>query len=470
MATSPSATSSRSTIIRSGFSSTPRASATSTRAPTSTATPMRSMAARSCGSPACSPGRCSTPRRRPLLRGEYRIRRVTKAEANTLEELAPKLEGVDPEAFLRTVRAYNAACTSDVPFNPNILDGRSTKGLAIEKTNWAVALDTPPFHAYHVTTGVTFTFGGVKISQAGRGRGPLRPHHPRPLCGGRDGRRAVLPQLCQRHRPDVGRDLRPARRPQRGRVCARAGAASAPRRRRDRSQRCSTGRSKPRRNSWRSSPSACTSKILPASVVKQAKHCLIDAIACAMFGKKFPWSQMVLEEALASGAGGPCRLPGVPDQTFHVPQAALALGAFSHAFELDNLRNPASGVHGGATVALPAFAMAQAVRRKRPRSRHRHRRRHRGDVPHRQCDAAFRREGRLPCARHDRAVRLRRGLRLAAAAVGSADRQCLRHRRLARRRAPGIRESRLRRDDQAAASRPRRRERRYRGAAGAAWL
>jgi tricarballylate dehydrogenase len=101
------------------------------------------------------------------LRGEYRIRRVTKAEANTMEELAPKLEGVDPEAFLRTVHAYNAACTSDVPFNPNILDGRSTKGLAIEKTNWAVALDTPPYHAYHVTTGVTFTFGGVKISKQG---------------------------------------------------------------------------------------------------------------------------------------------------------------------------------------------------------------------------------------------------------------------------------------------------------------
>jgi tricarballylate dehydrogenase len=103
----------------------------------------------------------------PLLRGEYRIRRVTKAEANTLEELAPKLEGVDPEAFLRTVRAYNVACTSDVPFNPNVLDGRSTKGLAIEKTNWAVALDTPPYHAYHVTTGVTFTFGGLKISRQG---------------------------------------------------------------------------------------------------------------------------------------------------------------------------------------------------------------------------------------------------------------------------------------------------------------
>ena len=60
-----------------------------------------------------------------LLRGEYRIRRITKAEADTLEELAPKLDGVDPEAFLRTVRAFNAACRGDVPFNPNILDGRA---------------------------------------------------------------------------------------------------------------------------------------------------------------------------------------------------------------------------------------------------------------------------------------------------------------------------------------------------------
>jgi tricarballylate dehydrogenase len=101
-----------------------------------------------------------------LLRGEYRIRRVTKAEANTLEELAGKLEGVDAQAFLRTVRAYNAACRTDVPFDPNVLDGRRTQGLPIDKTNWANPLDTPPFHAYQVTTGVTFTFGGVKISRA----------------------------------------------------------------------------------------------------------------------------------------------------------------------------------------------------------------------------------------------------------------------------------------------------------------
>ena len=70
---------------------------------------------------------------------------------------------------------------------------------------------------------------------------------------------------------------------------------------------------------------------------------------------------MVLDEALATGAGGPCRVPGVPGKTLHVPQAALVAGAFSHAFEYDNLRKPGAGVHAGATVALPALAMAQAV-------------------------------------------------------------------------------------------------------------
>jgi len=102
-----------------------------------------------------------------LLRSEYRIRRVTKAEAQTLEELAPQLTGVDPEAFLRTVHAFNAACRTDIPFNPNIRDGRCTTGLAVNKSNWANPLDTPPFHAYHVTTGVTFTFGGIKVTPDG---------------------------------------------------------------------------------------------------------------------------------------------------------------------------------------------------------------------------------------------------------------------------------------------------------------
>src|SRR5262249_19508365 len=101
---------------------------------------------------------------------------------------------------------------------------------------------------------------------------------------------------------------------------------------------------------------------LPRTVVERAKHCLADSIACAVFGRQFPWSEMVLAEALASGEGGPCRLPGLAGKGLHVPQAAFALGAFAHAFEYDNMRKPGAGVHAGATVALPALAMAQAVK------------------------------------------------------------------------------------------------------------
>ena len=99
-----------------------------------------------------------------LLREEYRIARITKEQANTLEELAPKLTGVDTAAVLDTLRQFNAAPRPEVPFNPNIHDGLRTFGLTIDKTNWAQKLDTPPFHAYGVTAGVTFTFGGLKTT------------------------------------------------------------------------------------------------------------------------------------------------------------------------------------------------------------------------------------------------------------------------------------------------------------------
>jgi len=103
-----------------------------------------------------------------LLRDEYRIRQVTKASADTLEALAPKLEGVDGEGFLRTIMEYNAAVRTNVPFNPNVLDGRGTDGLDLPKSNWANTLDEPPFEAYAITCGITFTFGGLRIDPEAR--------------------------------------------------------------------------------------------------------------------------------------------------------------------------------------------------------------------------------------------------------------------------------------------------------------
>jgi tricarballylate dehydrogenase len=115
-----------------------------------------------------------------LLRSEYRIKFVTKVTAKTLEELAPQLEGVNPEAFLKTAREFNAAVRADVPFDHTIKDGRCTAGVEPPKSNWAQALDTPPFEAYATTCGITFTFGGLRIA---RESGQVLDAHLNPIPG-----------------------------------------------------------------------------------------------------------------------------------------------------------------------------------------------------------------------------------------------------------------------------------------------
>ena len=115
-----------------------------------------------------------------LLRSEYRIKFVTKATANSLEELAPQLEGVNAEEFLKTVRAYNAAVKQDVPFDHVIKDGKGTVGIEPPKSNWAQALDKPPFEAYATTCGITFTFGGLRID---KDNGQVLDSHHQPIPG-----------------------------------------------------------------------------------------------------------------------------------------------------------------------------------------------------------------------------------------------------------------------------------------------
>ena len=104
----------------------------------------------------------------PMLRDEYRIKRVTKVRADTLEELCNKLEDTDGAKALETIRDYNKAVMTEVPFDPNVKDGRGTKGLAIPKSNWANTISEPPFEAYAVTCGLTFTFGGLKVDTDAR--------------------------------------------------------------------------------------------------------------------------------------------------------------------------------------------------------------------------------------------------------------------------------------------------------------
>jgi tricarballylate dehydrogenase len=71
--------------------------------------------------------------------------------------------GFDGHAAQRTIEAYNRACPRGV-FDPRALDGLATVGLSPVKSNYAVPLDTPPYHAYPIISSNTFTFGGLKVN------------------------------------------------------------------------------------------------------------------------------------------------------------------------------------------------------------------------------------------------------------------------------------------------------------------
>jgi tricarballylate dehydrogenase len=86
--------------------------------------------------------------------------------AHSLEELVEKLDFDDKEQALKTLDEYNA-CAREMEdgFDPTKKDGLSSKGLALEKTNWALKIAKPPFYAYSATGGITFTFGGLKVNE-----------------------------------------------------------------------------------------------------------------------------------------------------------------------------------------------------------------------------------------------------------------------------------------------------------------
>jgi tricarballylate dehydrogenase len=103
----------------------------------------------------------------PLLRDEYRIRRVTRVVADDLTMLAKRMD-VDPARFAQTVANFNAAVDVSRSFDPTVKDGRGTSGLAPNKSNWANPIAKPPFEAYGVTCGITFTFGGIAVDADAR--------------------------------------------------------------------------------------------------------------------------------------------------------------------------------------------------------------------------------------------------------------------------------------------------------------
>ena len=97
----------------------------------------------------------------------------------------------------------------------------------------------------------------------------------------------------------------------------------------------------------------------PQEVLQVAKSLVIDTVGVASYGSRFPWSQAIMRFAKATSGLGHSRLFGISDLRLSASQAALCNGAFAHAFEQDSLRKPGAGVHPGATIVAPAWAIAE---------------------------------------------------------------------------------------------------------------
>jgi tricarballylate dehydrogenase len=86
--------------------------------------------------------------------------------APSIGELADKL-GLNRAALDHTVSDFNAAVQPG-SFDHTKLDDCSTERLRIPKSHWARTIDQPPYYAYPLRPGITFTYLGVKVNQEGR--------------------------------------------------------------------------------------------------------------------------------------------------------------------------------------------------------------------------------------------------------------------------------------------------------------
>jgi tricarballylate dehydrogenase len=86
--------------------------------------------------------------------------------AGSIPALAGLLD-LSPARLAATVEAFNRAVRPG-PYDHTVLDGCRTEGLRPDKTNWARRIETPPFFAYPLRPGITFTYLGLKVDEHAR--------------------------------------------------------------------------------------------------------------------------------------------------------------------------------------------------------------------------------------------------------------------------------------------------------------
>jgi tricarballylate dehydrogenase len=86
---------------------------------------------------------------------------------SSVGELAVSLD-LEPAALRTTVERFNAAVDREVAYDPTRLDGRGARGVTPPRTNWAMPLEQPPFFAYPLRPGITFTYLAVGVDTQAR--------------------------------------------------------------------------------------------------------------------------------------------------------------------------------------------------------------------------------------------------------------------------------------------------------------
>ncbi len=86
--------------------------------------------------------------------------------SDSIEGLA-KILRIDPQILVGTIAEYNSSIECG-RFDPAVLDECRTRGIDPPKSHWARPIDTPPFYAYPLRPGVTFTYMGIKVDRGGR--------------------------------------------------------------------------------------------------------------------------------------------------------------------------------------------------------------------------------------------------------------------------------------------------------------
>jgi predicted oxidoreductase len=117
-----------------------------------------------------------------LRKEEYADDIVSMITAGSLEDLSTRLKEkgmLDCEQLLHTVEEFNHAVQAhraehpQSQWDPAVKDGLSTQSFAtrltLPKSNWALTIEQPPFLAVAVSSGITFTFGGLAIDPSTAG-------------------------------------------------------------------------------------------------------------------------------------------------------------------------------------------------------------------------------------------------------------------------------------------------------------